>query len=188
MCMGVHLPYSPKWYWPVEGFSGVPEMDRYFDRNQIFSRLLKTGREFLRLNDLFTESIERGGSYAFDLSGPFLEQFRLDPELLESFRELAESRRVEFTGSCYYHSLSALYPDLSWFREEVTIYREMLRELLGVSPETFVNTELLYTQRTGDILAEMGFKCLIAEGSKILWVSTIQSIFLKTSFRLFSGI
>ncbi len=61
MCVGVHLPYSPKWYWPVEGFTGVPEMDRYFDRNQIFSRLLKAGREFLRLNDLFIESIERGG-------------------------------------------------------------------------------------------------------------------------------
>lgn len=166
MCVGVHLPYSPKWYWPLEGFYGVPEMDRYFDRNQIFSRLFKKSREFLRLNDLFTESIERGGSYAFDLSGPFLEQVRLVPELLESFRKLTESRRVEFTGSCYYHSLSALYPDLSWFREEVTIYMEMLRELLGVSPKTFVNTELLYTQRTGDILTEMGFNCLIAEGSK----------------------
>lgn len=166
MCVGVHLPYNPKWYWPVEGFSGVPEMDRYFDRNQIFSRLLKTSREFLRLNDLFMESIEKGGSYAFDLSGPFLEQCRWDPELLESFRELAESRKVEFTGSCSYHSLSALYPDLSWFREEVTIYREMIRELLGVCPETFVNTELLYTQRAGNILAEMGFKCLIAEGSR----------------------
>lgn len=166
MCVGVHLPYSPKWYWPSEGFSGVPEMDRYFDRNQIFSRLLKTSREFLRLNDLFMESIERGGSYAFDLSGPFLEQCRWDPELLESFRELAENRRVEFTGSCNYHSLSALYPDLSWFREEVTIYREMIRELLGVDPETFVNTELMYTQRIGDILAERGFRCLIAEGSR----------------------
>ncbi|MDP1136385.1 hypothetical protein Q6325_27380, partial [Klebsiella pneumoniae] len=53
-----------------------------------------------------------------------------------------------------------------WFREEVTIYREMMKELLGVSPETFVNTELLYTQRAGDILGEMGFKCLIAEGSR----------------------
>jgi alpha-amylase len=166
MCVGVHLPYSPKWYWPVEGFSGVPEMDRYFDRNHIFSRLLKTGRELLRLNDLFLESIERGGSYTFDLSGPFLEQCRWDPELLESFRELAESRKVEFTGSCSYHSLSALYPDLSWFREEVTNYREMLRELLGVNPATFVNTELLYTERVGSILADMGFRCLIAEGSR----------------------
>ena len=108
MCLGVHLPYSPKWYWPVEGFSGVPEMDRYFDQYQIFSRFLKTGREFLRLNDLFLESIERGGSYTFDLSGPFIEQCRWDPELLESFRELSESNRVEFTGSCSYHSLSAL--------------------------------------------------------------------------------
>lgn len=141
-------------------------MDRYFDRNHIFSRLLKTGRELLRLNDFFLESIEGGGSYAFDLSGPFLEQCRWDPELLESMRELAESKKVEFTGSCRYHSLSALYPDLSWFREEVMVYREMLRELLGVNPVTFVNTELLYTERVESILADMGFRCLIAEGSR----------------------
>ncbi|MCO5380771.1 MAG: glycoside hydrolase family 57 protein [Methanosarcina barkeri] len=168
ICMGVHLPYSPKWYWPVEGFSGVPEMDRYFDRNHIFSRFLKISRQLLRLNDLILESVEKGGKYSFDLSGPFLEQCRWDPELIESFLELGESGSVEFTGSCNYHSLSSLYPDLSWFKEEVLNYREMLRELLGVTPETFVNTELLYTERVGSILAETGFNCLIAEGSRNL--------------------
>ncbi|HWR26215.1 MAG TPA: alpha-amylase [Methanosarcina sp.] len=166
--MGVHLPYSPKWYWPVEGFSGVPEMDRYFDRSHIFSRFLKTSRQLLHLNDLILESIENGGKYSFDLSGPFLEQCKWDPELLESFRELGESGSMEFTGSCNYHSLSSLYPDLSWFKEEVLIYREMLRELLGVAPETFVNTELLYTEKVGSIVADLGFKSLIAEGSRNL--------------------
>ena len=163
--MGVHLPYSPKWYWPVEGFFGLPEVDRYFDQNNIFSRFLKISRQFLRLNDLILESVEKGGKYSFDLSGPFLEQCRWDPELLESFRELGENESVEFTGSCNYHSLSSLYPDLSWFKEEVFMYREMLRDLLGITPKTFVNTELLYTERVESILTDLGFKCLIAEGS-----------------------
>ena len=44
----------------------------------------------------------------------------------------------------------------------------MLRELLGVTPKTFVNTQLLYTGRVGRMLAEMGFRCLIAEGSRNL--------------------
>jgi alpha-amylase len=166
--MGVHLPYSPNWYWPVEGFSGVPEMDRYFDRNGIFSRFLKISRQLIHLNDLILDSIENGGKYSFDLSGPFLEQCKWDPELVEAFRELGESGSVEFTGSGCYHSLSSLYPDLSWFKKEVLIYRDMLREMLGVVPETFVNTELLYTERVGDILTDLGFKCLIAEGSKNL--------------------
>lgn len=166
--MGVHLPYSPKWYWPVEGFFGMPEMDRYFDRNNIFSKFLKTSQQFLRLNDLILESVERGGKYSFDLSGPFLEQCRWDPELLESFRELGESRSVEFTGSCNYHSLSSMYPDLSWFKEEVLMYREMLKELLSITPKVFVNTELLYTERVGKILSDLGFKGLIAEGSRNL--------------------
>jgi alpha-amylase len=166
--MGVHLPYNPKWYWPVEGFVGIPEMDRYFDRNSIFSKFLKASRQMLRLNDLILESIERGGKYSFDLSGPFLEQCRWDPELLESFYELGETGGVEFTGSCNYHSLSSLYPDLSWFNEEVIMYKETLRELLDITPETFVNTELLYTERAERILTDLGFKCLIAEGSRNL--------------------
>ncbi len=166
--MGVHLPYSPKWYWPVEGFYGVPEMDRYFDRENIFSKFLKTSRQLLHLNKVIMESVEKGGRYSFDLSGPFLEQCRWDPELLESFRELEGSGSVEFTGSCSYHSLSALYPHLSWFNDEIGIYREIIRELLGVTPKTFVNTELLYTERIECILAEAGFGCLIAEGSKNL--------------------
>ncbi len=166
--MGVHLPYSPKWYWPVEGFFGVPEVDRYFDRNNIFSKFLKTSRQLLRLNDLVLESIERGGRYSFDLSGPFLEQCQWDPELIESFHELEETGSVEFTGSCIYHSLSSLYPDLSWFKDEVLLYRELLREVFGITPETFVNTELLYTERVGKILSGLGFKCLIAEGSRNL--------------------
>jgi alpha-amylase len=166
--MGVHLPYSPKWYWPIEGFSGIPEMDRYFDRNHIFSRFLKTSRQLLRLNDLIMESIEKGGKYTFDLSGPFLEQCRWDPELLESFSELLETGNVEFTGSCRNHSLSLLYPDPSWFKEEVMNYKGTLQEMLGIEPQTFVNTELLYTEKLGSILADLGFKCLIAEGSKNL--------------------
>lgn len=166
--MGVHLPYNPKWYWPVEGFVGIPEMDRYFDRNSIFSKFLKASRQMLRLNDLILESIERGGKYSFDLSGPFLEQCRWDPELLESFYKLGETGGVEFTGSCNYHSLSSLYPDLSWFNEEVIMYKETLRELLDITPETFVNTELLYTERAERILTDLGFKCLIAEGSRNL--------------------
>ncbi len=166
--MGVHLPYSPKWYWPVEGFSGVPEMDRYFDRNNIFQKFLNTSRQILRLNEIFMESIERGGKYSFDLSGPFLEQCRWDPELLESFHELEESGSVEFTGSCSHHSLSSLYPDLSQFKEEVLVHREMIRELLGVVPRTFVNTELLYIERVESVLSDMGFSCLIAEGSRNL--------------------
>jgi alpha-amylase len=143
-------------------------MNRYFDQNCVFLKFLKTSRQFIRLNDLILESVEKGGRYSFDLSGPFLEQCRWDPELLESFHELGESGSVEFTGSCSYHSLSSLYPDLSWFEEEVLMYREMLRELLGITPETFINTELLYTERVGKILTDLGFKCLITEGSSNL--------------------
>ncbi|WP_369694307.1 glycoside hydrolase family 57 protein [Methanosarcina sp. KYL-1] len=166
--MGVNLPYSPKWYWPFEGYSGVPEMDRYFDRNQVFSRFMKTGKEILCLNNLLLEAIEKGGKYAFDISGPFLEQCQWDPGLISSFRQLGKSGSVEFTGSCYYHSLSALYPDLSWFKDEVLTHREKVRKLLGTIPETFVNTELLLSGRVESILAEMGYRCLIAEGSRNL--------------------
>ena len=66
-------------------------MDRYFDRENIFSKFLKTSRQFLHLNNIIMESVEKGGRYSFDLSGPFLEQCRWDPELLESFHELKKA-------------------------------------------------------------------------------------------------
>lgn len=143
-------------------------MDRYFDRKKIFSKFKYTGGQILRLNELLMESVEKGGVYSFDLSGPFLEQCRWDPELLESFNELGESGNIEFTGSCSNHSLSSLYPDLSWFQEEVLVYRGMIKEVLEVTPETFVNTQLLYTGRVEHMLADMGFKCQIVEGSRNL--------------------
>ena len=166
--MGVDLPYSPKWYWPFEGYSGVPEMERYFDLNQIFSRFLEAEKEILLLNKLLSEAIQRGGRYAFDLSGPFLEQCRWDSELLGSFRKLGKSGSLEFTGSCRYHSLSALYQDSGMFEEEVHSYRALIRELLGIEPETFVNTELLFSGNVENILDKMGYKCIIAEGSSNL--------------------
>jgi alpha-amylase len=74
--MGVNLPYSPKWYWPAESFSGVPEIDRYFDRKSIFSKFKYTSGQIPQLNELLLESVEKRGVYSFDLSGHFLEQCR----------------------------------------------------------------------------------------------------------------
>ncbi|MDD4498639.1 MAG: glycoside hydrolase family 57 protein [Methanosarcinaceae archaeon] len=168
VCGDVHLPYNPKWYWPAKGTPDRPDLDRYFDRRQIFTKFQTVGRGLFSLNSLVLESIENGGKYAFNLSGPFLDQCRWNPEVTASFRELLASGGVEFTGSCRYRSLSALYPDLSWFREEVSQQAALLREFFGKTPpfpQTFVNTELLLSGRGGAVLADMGFKGIIAEGS-----------------------
>ncbi|HML26612.1 MAG TPA: alpha-amylase, partial [Methanomethylovorans sp.] len=68
----------------------------------------------------------------------------------------------------YYHSLSALYPDLTDFKEQVWTHMEKISELFGVVPSTFVNPELLTSGNIGGVLKKLGLTCMIAEGARNL--------------------
>lgn len=168
VCGDIHLPYIPKWYWPIKGFSEKPRLDRYFDGKTTFTSFQSLGKGLLSLNRLIQSSIENGGKYAFALSGPFLNQCYWAPKVRNSFLKLQESGQVEFLGSCHFHSLSALYPDLSWFQEEVKLQTFLLQRFIGEIPKIFTNTELLLSERVEDSLIELGFKGIIGEGSKNL--------------------
>ena len=66
---------------------------------------------YLPMNELLLEAIKASkGKFkvAFSISGSALEQFdRYAPEVLDSFRKLAETGSVEFLCETYYHSLAS---------------------------------------------------------------------------------
>ncbi|MDD2440240.1 MAG: alpha-amylase, partial [Methanosarcinaceae archaeon] len=95
VCGDIHLPYIPKWYWPIKGFSEKPRLDRYFDGKTTFTSFQSLGKGLLSLNRLIQSSIENGGKYAFALSGPFLNQCYWAPKVRNSFLKLQESGQVE---------------------------------------------------------------------------------------------
>ena len=42
----------------------------------------------------------------------------------------------------------------------------MITDLFGQHPTTFRNTELIYSDKIGEMVAEMGFKTMLTEGAK----------------------
>ena len=102
----------------------------------------------------------------FSLTGMVIDQFRLyAPEVLDSFRELADTGYVEFLAETNSHSLASLMSKEK-FMKQVSMHREKMIEYLGVDPTSIRNTELIYSDEIGSWMAEMGYKATVTEGAK----------------------
>nr|WP_321513610.1 glycoside hydrolase family 57 protein [uncultured Pseudodesulfovibrio sp.] len=102
-------------------------------------------------------------SYA--ITGVAMEQFQeFCPEVLHSFRELADTGCVEFISETHYHSLAFLFSKEE-FRRQVTMHNEVLKEFFGATPVTFRNTELIYSNDLALDIEKMGYKVILAEGA-----------------------
>lgn len=163
VCFEVHLPLPVRWYWPQEGYGEV-HIEKYFDMEKAFHNFTKLSENLETLNDTLAESIDNGGKYTLDVSGVFLEQCKWAPEVIEGFKSL-DRKSVSFAASPYYHSVCSMFPDMKEFKEQVEMDLKIIKELFGREATTFVNTELLFERKTLKVLKEMGFKCIISEGS-----------------------
>jgi len=102
-------------------------------------------------------------SYA--ITGVAMEQFQeFCPEVLDSFRELADTGCVEFIGETHYHSLAFLFSKEE-FRRQVKMHGRVLEEFFGSKPTTFRNTELIYSNDLALEIEKMGYKAILAEGA-----------------------
>lgn len=163
ICFEVHLPLPLRWYWPREGY-GEAHIEKYFDMEKAFHNFTKLQKNVKVLNDTLAKSIENGGKFTLDISGVFLEQCRWAPEIIDGFRKL-NSDSISFAASPYYHSVCSLYPETDELRKQAEMDLEIIREMFGREATTFVNTELIFEKRSMEVLREMGFKCIISEGS-----------------------
>jgi len=123
---------------------------------------------YLAANNVLLNAIkETNGAFkaSFSITGTFVEQAkRFAPEVLESFKALAETGCVEFVAETYSHSLASLYADPTEFRDQVRLHSAMLREEFGARPSVFRNTEVIYSNDVGREAASMGFSAVLAEG------------------------
>lgn len=103
---------------------------------------------------------------AFSISGSVLDQFdRYAPEVLDSFKELSDTGCVEFLCETYYHSLASIGSP-SEFEFQVRKQKEAVENYFGVTPTTFRNTELIYSDAIGKRVYDMGFKTILTEGAR----------------------
>lgn len=124
---------------------------------------------YLPMNELLLNAIkESKGKFkvAFSISGSAIEQFdRYAPEVTESFRALAETGSVEFLCETYYHSLASL-GNRQEFKHQVEKHRMTIEDHFGVTPVTFRNTELIYSDNIGSMVYDMGFHTMLTEGAR----------------------
>ncbi|MDQ1332569.1 MAG: alpha-amylase, partial [Bacteroidota bacterium] len=127
------------------------------------------GKCYIPANKIILDLIQKHkGKFkvTFSLSGIVINQFRLyAPEVLDSFRQLAETGMVEFLAETDSHSLSSL-KSKSQFEHQVEIQRQMMKTFLGVETTSFRNTELIYSDLIGSWVADMGYKAMLTEGAK----------------------
>jgi len=86
------------------------------------------------------------------------------PDLLESFRQLAATERVEFLNQTYYHSIASLYPDKGEFIKQIQMHHDIVKSLLGYEARVFENTELLFNNAIAKTVDELGYRGIYTEG------------------------
>lgn len=103
---------------------------------------------------------------AFSLSGTAIELLeQYSPEVIELLDELNKTGCVEFLAEPYSHGFSSIRNEES-FKEEVARLSSKIKALFGVTPQIFRNSVLMYSDDIGQLVAEMGFKGILAEGAK----------------------
>ena len=162
----VHQPARLRLY----RFFDIGKDSHYYDDFANRTILRRVAQKcYLPMNALLLELIEANkGAFkvAFSISGTVLEQFdRYAPEVIESFRKLAQTGNVEFLSETYYHSLASLASEAE-FKHQVLKHKAAIEHYFGVTPKAFRNTELIYSDAIGEMVSEMGFKTLLTEGAK----------------------
>ncbi len=162
----VHQPYRLKRY----RFFDIGKDHHYYDdyQNEFIARRV-ADKCYLPMNQLLLDAINEFGSMfkiSFSISGTALDQFeQYTPEVIDSFRRLAESGSVEFLSETYTHSLSSL-KSKEEFSKQVRKHQQKIQDLFGQKPTTFRNTELIYSDEIGAMVADMGFNTMLTEGAK----------------------
>ncbi len=160
----VHQPYRLK----DLRITDVGHDSEYFDKKKNHDVFRKVAEKcYLPANALMVELLEKYPDFhiAYSISGVFLEQCEeFGHDVLESFKKLAATGKVEFLAETYYHSLSAIH-SVPEFCEQVAMHTKKVEELFGQRPRIFRNTELIFNNEIAHVARMMGFRGTLAEGA-----------------------
>ncbi|MDR0372209.1 MAG: polysaccharide deacetylase family protein [Nitrososphaerota archaeon] len=178
----VHQPHRLRrnlfWEGKIFRHQTKKELFNYYFDNEVDREIFKraTRKCYFPSNQIILNIIDehkrsrKQAKFSFSVSGVFLEQCEMfDKDLLETFRQLAKSGRVEFLNQTYYHSIASLNPNKEEFIAQVQMHKQTIKDLLGYTPTVFENTELLYNNTIAKTVENMGYQGIYTEGvEKIL--------------------
>jgi alpha-amylase len=164
-----HQPYRVRKYSVFDTATShdyFDEPDYNCERNneQVFKKV--ADKSYRPMNALLEKLLSAHPDFKVSLSitGVFIEQAeRWAPDVLDSFKRMISTGRVEVVAETYYHSLAFFYSMVE-FEHQVEAHRSKIRELFGVETKVFRNTELSYNDSMAKWADEYGFKGILAEG------------------------
>lgn len=165
----VHQPYRVKPYSVFDTtvdhsyFNGGDLNDPTNNQN-IFNKV--ADKSYRPMNYLLEKLLEKHPDFklSLSLSGLFLEQAeKWAPDVLDSFKRLVATGRVELLAETYYHSLAFFYSKEE-FERQVKLHSEKIKQVFGVEPKVFRNTELAYNNDLAVWAESRGYTGILAEG------------------------
>lgn len=164
----VHQPYRVKPY-TVFDIGGTHNYFDQFDDSELNNEkvfLKVADKSYRPMTELLQKLLERHPDFRLSLSitGDFIDQAeRWAPDVLDGFKRLVGTGRVELVGETYHHSLAFFYSKRE-FEAQVELHKQKLRDVFGVTPTAFRNTELAYNDELAQWADQKGYKAIIAEG------------------------
>lgn len=138
--------------------------DPHRNNKAIFEKV--ADKSYRPMNSLLKSLLEKHPEFKLSLSitGTFIDQAEAwAPDVLDDFKQLVATGRVEVVAETYHHSLAFFY-SLDEFERQVEKHRLRVQELFGVEPKTFRNTELAYNNKLAEWADSRGYEAILTEG------------------------
>ena len=164
----VHQPYRIKRYrvFDIGNDHDYFSDDSETDLNNIRVLAKVAQKSYLPANDILYSLLRRYPQFkfAFSFSGVLLNQLEDHfPYVLDSFKRLIDTGRVEILADTYYHSLAFFYSEQE-FERQVEQHRRAIKKIFGQTPRVFRNTELSYSNDLARWAERNGYIGILAEG------------------------
>jgi alpha-amylase len=167
--MHVHQPYRVRKYTVFD----IAQQHDYFNdqtpdalTNNEFIVHKVAAKSYLPTNQRLLKLLREHPEFRLSLSitGTIIDQLeQWAPHVLQSFKELTDTGRVEIVAETYHHSLAFFYLR-SEFEAQVNMHERKIQELFGQTPKVFRNTELAYNNDLAYWADKAGYKGILAEG------------------------
>jgi alpha-amylase len=123
-------------------------------------------KSYLPTNEVLIKLLSQYPQFKISLSitGTLIEQLeQWRPDVLESFKKMVDTGRVEILTETYHHTLAFFYSK-SEFSSQVEKHTNKIKDIFSVVPTAFRNTELAYNNDLAKWADLNDYKAIITEG------------------------
>lgn len=164
----VHQPFRVRQYTIFDVANNHDYFDAEYEDRTSNERIIHKVAEksYLPTNRRLLALLRRHPEFRLSMSitGTVIEQLeRWAPDVLQSFKDLIDTGRVEIVGETYHHSLAFFYSRRE-FEAQVQMHRDKVFQVFGQTPTVFRNTELAYNNDLAYWADKAGYKAVLAEG------------------------